>query len=418
MSCCSPRNLNRASTLCPLKILLDFAAGRWHATRRSSNGLRMLGVMARMGPWVSTYVVSGPESLVRQRVLFDARPGGTPTGIGRFARTLAGILREGVTGHDCWTLGGEAGDLSLAATSPIEEEFELPLLLEREGIDVFHSPLFHLPATLPCRSIVTIHDAVPAIRPDLTNESFARLFERAEEAATRADLVICPSGSAKADVVRALRIPVGKVHVVPEAPAACFGPLRDEARAAFRKRRARDGAFILVVGSLERRKNPGLVLDALAKVPAEEIAFAVFAGPDAGFDLAAEACRRGLEGRVRGLGHVSDEDLVALYNEAAALVFPSLYEGFGLPVVDAFPCGTPVIASNAASIPEVAGDAALLIDPEDAATLAQAIRRLVATPDLAADLCRRGKARFERFTPDVVRGKLAALYTELAAVAV
>jgi len=118
-----------------------------------------------------------------------------------------------------------------------------------------------------------------------------------------------------------------------------------------RARYGLEGRFLLCVGSLERRKNPGVVLDALARLPAKDAPVAVFVGPEAGFDLAGAAARRGVGQRVRYLGCVPDEDLVALYNEALALVFPSFFEGFGLPVVEAFACETAVVASNATLSP-------------------------------------------------------------------
>src|SRR5262245_39912056 len=97
------------------------------------------------------------------RILFDERPGENGTGIGRYARTVGSVLAQGLEGHEVLRLGRD-GDLQLEACSPIEEELELPDLLEREAIDVYHTPLFHLPAVVPCLSVVTIHDAIPAVK--------------------------------------------------------------------------------------------------------------------------------------------------------------------------------------------------------------------------------------------------------------
>lgn len=122
---------------------------------------------------------------------------------------------------------------------------------------------------------------------------------------------------------------------------------------------------------------------------------------------------RELGGWVHVLGTVSDPELVALHTLASALVFPSLYEGFGLPPLEAFATGTPVIASNAASIPEVTGDAALLFDPSDPIGLAEAIERLLHTPQLQRDLTERGAERLACFTPVVVRARLGQVYDAL-----
>jgi glycosyltransferase involved in cell wall biosynthesis len=348
---------------------------------------------------------------VSVRVVFDCRPGDAcVTGIGRYAKTVGTLLRE-VPGHACFGLGS---DLRWEPGTPIDEEFALPALLEREAIDIFHSPLFHLPAITPCKTVVTIHDAIPAVRLDLATPEFTRLFEEeARDAARRADVVVCPSESAKGDIVRTLNLTAAKVRVIPETPAAHFRVVGEAERASVRERHEIEGDFVLIVGSLEHRKNPVLVLEALARLPKALPLTGVFVGPDAGFDLAGEAAKRGLTDRVRALGVVSDEDLVALYNEAVALVYPSLYEGFGLPIVEAFACGTPVLASNVASIPEVAGDAALIFDPESSAELGDAIYRVGSSPDLREHLSRRGFERLRLFTPDRVREDFARLYSDL-----
>jgi glycosyltransferase involved in cell wall biosynthesis len=334
-----------------------------------------------------------------KRVLFDARPADTcVTGIGRYASTLATLMR-GLSGHFCWSLGRE---LKWTPASPTQEELELPMLLEREAIDVFHSPLFHLPAIVPCRSIVTLHDAIPVVKPELSNPAFSRLFEEeARDAVERTDAIVCPSEHAKNDVVTTLGVAAEKIHVIVETPAPCFRVLE----------RPSEREFFLVVGSLEKRKNPCVVLDALARFPEGKRPRVVFAGPAAGIDLVAEARSRGVEKNVAHVGTVSDEELVQLYNDAIALVFPSLYEGFGLPILEAFACGTPVIASNAASVPEVAGSAAVLFDPADAAALAGAIESL--TENRRDELKRLGFERLEHFTRQRVCDQLAHLYSEI-----
>lgn len=343
------------------------------------------------------------------RVLFDARPGKSClTGIGRYARSVALTLRDLGPAHEVATIDRE---LSLSARNAIEEEFEFPGLLEREEIELLHTPLFHLPAILPCKSVVTIHDAIPAVCPELTNASFARFFEEARDSAARANAVVCPSESAKADVVRHLGVPAERVFVVPEAPDPVFRPASSNERARVRSKHTLGGTpYVLIVGSLERRKNPACVLEALV-ILGERAPLAVFAGPDAEFDL--ESAAQALRVRARCLGPVSDQDLAALYSDAAALVFPSFYEGFGLPIVEAFACETPVVASNKASIPEVAGEAARLFDPNDPAALAAALEELLASPELRRDLVARGRERLRHFTSDRVRDAFANLYTTL-----
>lgn len=344
------------------------------------------------------------------RILFDARPGeACLTGIGRYARTLADVLAAGVPGHQTWTLGR---DVELASTTLLGEELELPSLLEREELDAFHSPLWRLPAVLPCHAIVTVHDAIPAVRPELTDASFTRLFVGAIAAARRASAVVCPSAHAKAEVTRALGLEEEKVHVVRECPARVFRRLEGPAIQCALDGLELDRAFVLVVGSLEKRKNPTVVLDALKRLDSAA-PLAVFAGPDAGVDLLREADQRSVRGLVRKLGPVDDDTLVALLNEAVALVFPSLHEGFGLPIVEAFACGTPVVASSATAIPEVAGDAALFFDPESPDALTAQLERVLGSPALRVELRARGLDRVRAFSEDEVRTDLARLYTSL-----
>jgi len=327
---------------------------------------------------------------------------------------MLATLAHAIPRNHCWTLGasGSSADLIFDAASRLDDEFHLPALLARESIDVFHSPLFQIPACMPCRSVITIHDAIPSVRPDLTPPLFARLFDEARDAARWADRIVCPSEHAKADVAKALDIPTQRIVVVPECPAPHFRPSSEQEKTAVRARFELEGEFFLVVGSIERRKNPSLVLDALATLPS---ARAVFVGPEAGFDLATEAKRRGIAACVRALGHVADSDLVALYGAAEALLFPSLYEGFGLPIIEAFACETPVMCSRASSLPGVAGDAAILFDPKEAGALVAAVEELRGSAERCAELVARGRARLQLYSPEAVRLAFAALYDGLEA---
>lgn len=340
------------------------------------------------------------------RVLIDVRPAATClTGIGRYARMLEHVARVGVPGHSC-ALGGSD---RLQFSSAREEELALPALLAREGVELFHSPLFHLPVLLEgCCGAITIHDAVPVAHPELSTPGFARLFERAAEAARRAAVVICPSQTARDEVASALSLPPEKVHVVPETPAPVFlrPPPAGRPRAGER--------FMLVVGSVEARKNPRLVLEALALAP--DLPPVIFVGPPGGFDLVAEAERLGVRDRVRQEGWLPDQQVARLYRQAALLLFTSRHEGFGLPIVEAFASGLPVVASTAGSLPEVAGDAALLVDPDDAQGLADAARRLLAEAELRTLLVERGRSRLaDHYSAEAVRRGLATAWDRVAA---
>jgi glycosyltransferase involved in cell wall biosynthesis len=173
---------------------------------------------------------------------------------------------------------------------------------------------------------------------------------------------------------------------------------------------------VLVVGSIEHRKNPLVVLEAARALGSSLTTqpLFLFAGPATeGFDLEAEIGKRGLSNSVRWLGPVGDEDLVALYGGAAVLVHASLYEGFGLPLVEAFACGTPVIASNRGSLPEVAGNAAVLFEADDPSDLARAITSVLSSRELREALIARGGQRLSVYSRDAIVRSLTRIYDEL-----
>jgi len=341
------------------------------------------------------------------RILFDARPArACPTGIGRYARTLAVLLRAGLPGHDVAVL---PDDVPFAPPDAAGEELALPALLARERVDLLHGPLWRLPAVLPTPAVVTVHDAIPAARPDLATPEARALWESAPGAAARAAAVVAPSAHAAAEVARHLEVPPDRVRVLPECPAQVFEEPRP-AGDALLARRGLARPFLLVVGALEHRKAPDVALAALAALDDRRATLA-FAGPPGRVDVAAEARRRGVAARVRILGHVPDPELAALYAAAAALVHPSRAEGFGLPLVEAFAAGAPVVAARAGAVPEVVGDAAVLVPPDDPQALGAALDRVLADADLGRALRARGRARLAgRYTPAAVRRGLRGLY--------
>lgn len=345
------------------------------------------------------------------RILFDDRPGLTcPTGVGRYARSMAALLRA-LAGHEAESLTALMPECSSAS----EMELELPALLAREEFDLFHSPLWYLPVVLRCGALVTVHDAIPATHPGFTTEAFRPLWKRAYAEVRRAEGVVCPTEHARERVTEALSLEPERVHVVPEAPAEAFSPRPQEAVDEALAELGVDEPYVLCVGSVEPRKNPDGVLDAIASLPEARRPLALFTGPAGGFYLEAHAARRGLEGRVRALGLVRDELLARLYSGARAVLCCSHAEGFGLPVVEAWACGAPVVASGTTSLAEVAGDAALLVDPKDPAAIAASVARCLESVELREDLRGRGRERLaERYSIDRVREALARVYDELA----
>lgn len=282
-------------------------------------------------------------------------------------------------------------------------QLALPWLLKHLEADVFHSTNYMMPLC-GCGRVkraVTIHDLIPLLFRDHAPKSKkSRLFpvfkRLMREVGRRADLIITVSESTRNDVVRELVIaPGGRVRVVsiPEAADAAFQPL-PVARPRARPR-------ILYVGRRDPYKNLPRLIEAFAGVRARGVdAVLRVIGPED--PRYPEAPRRalelGLNDHIEWIGYVPDRKLALQYQESDVFVLASKYEGFGLTVLEAMACGTPVVCSNVSSLPEVVGDAALQIDPQNAGDIAGAIVRVLTEPALAASLRERGLARAAQFS--------------------
>jgi glycosyltransferase involved in cell wall biosynthesis len=277
--------------------------------------------------------------------------------------------------------------------------------LARERPDVLFVPAHVLPLLHRGRSVATVHDLgfrfYPRAHPPLAR-CYLELSSRL--AAHRATRLIAVSHSTARDLQRLYRVPAERIRVVYEGVGPQFRPLRDRQMLAEVRRRYGLGRepYLLAVGTLQPRKNLVGLLRAYRRLldVVDEPCQLVLAGR-MGWGvrtIAGEAARLGLERHVRRLGHVPDEDLPALYGEALAFIQPSFYEGFGLTALEALACGTPVVAANASSLPEVVGSAALLVDPNSPADIATALGRLIAEPNLRAELAAAGPRRAARFS--------------------
>jgi glycosyltransferase involved in cell wall biosynthesis len=359
---------------------------------------------AQMGPsGTATYVAGLVEALTRvgaehDYVLFTRRPE-------RYGPALPDLDRPNIA--------------RVAVDAPLtnlRQQVALPPALRRGRLDLYHSPAFFLPLALPLLwrgpTVVSMFDLnFLRLRENWRagrRATYLSLVVQAPIAARQATRIITLSETSARDIARLLRAPPHKIAVVPAAPRDTFRDLPG-ARAVARARESY-GRFFLSVGVLAPQKNLARVLAAFARLD-DGATRLVLAGRPAG--AYAEAVLRplarelGVEGRVVFAGATSDDELRALYHAAEALVFPSLGEGFGLPIVEAMACGCPVVTSNLSSMPEVAGDAALLVDPHDVASIAQALRSLLRDPALRAALVARGSARAARYTWDeAARGTL------------
>jgi glycosyltransferase involved in cell wall biosynthesis len=301
--------------------------------------------------------------------------------------------------------------------------FFIPRGLREQHIDIYHGfdhigvPLFAKVG----RYVATIHDMIPLLWPQWVTRKHRLVVTAAYQRLRRqVDLVIAPSEATKADIVRRLQISPQRITVIPWGCEERFQPVGDPERFTAVQRRYRLPArYLLFVGTLEPRKNLTTLLHAYAMLRDEGCSMGsklVVAGRTGWLyaDIFDTVKTLALEDEVVFTGFVADEDLPDLYRGAHMLVFPSLYEGFGLPILEAMASGVPVITSHTASMPEVAGDAAILVDPHDPKAIAEGIARVLAEDGLREALIQKGLARAQRYTWDSVAQKTLELYAALA----
>jgi glycosyltransferase involved in cell wall biosynthesis len=298
------------------------------------------------------------------------------------------------------------------------EQTGLPLELRRRRPALLHSPHHTTPLLAPCPRVLTVHDLTFFLLPErypLSRRLFFQAMTRLS--VQRAELLLVPSAAVADDLVRLLSVRRERVRITPEGVGASFRPLLEPDPAApVREKYGLSPCYLLSVGTREPGKNRLVLFRALRAVC------------DRGFDVqlavvgqegwlsrheSAAVESLGLGARVRFTGYVPEDDLVRLYNGAAAFLFPSLYEGFGLPVLEAMACGTPVVASDVSAIPEVAGDAALLVDPRDPGAIAGAAAALLTDEALRLRLRQAGLTRAAAYTWEACARATAEAYLDV-----
>jgi glycosyltransferase involved in cell wall biosynthesis len=361
------------------------------------------------------------------RVVIDARPAvGQPrTGVGQYTWHLVRLLPfvDPETTYVAWYLDPRA----LRRSRRFED---VPNLLEhptrfpsrlfqglsaRLGVprvewfvpfDVLFAPNFLPPATARRPFVVTVHDLAFRVLPDAASSATRRWLDRLDQTLARAGAIISVSHSTRRDLLGLSRVAAERVTVIPlGVDHQVFRPLPSDAARAVCGRLGITPPYLLWLGGIERRKNLPMLLRAFAALPDTVRPTLVLAGPQVPWSPEGWADLRAslhelppqIRHKVVVTGYVSDEDKVALLGGAAGFIYPSLYEGFGLPVLEAMACGTPVLTSNVSALPETAADAALLVDPRDQGAIAHGIEKILTDGELQRRLRGAGLARAALF---------------------
>jgi glycosyltransferase involved in cell wall biosynthesis len=296
--------------------------------------------------------------------------------------------------------------------------------LAADRVDLFWGPRHLLPfRARGIGKVATVHDYWHRYYPHQQRWR-NRMADRVliDRVVAQADLVVAPSAATARDVVRLSSGQPGKVRVVPwGVDQTIFHPLPELEAGGTLGRLGVKGPYLLSLDVLNPRKKFAAVLEAVSRLPADLrrsltlVGLGASPASAAAATLCAQAARLGLGEHLRLLGEVTEEELVALYSRALALVYPSLYEGFGMPVLEAMACGCPVIASHRSSLPEVAGDAALLVDPGDPGQLGQAVAAVATDAGARGRLAAAGRARAKGFTWRATAEGMLAVFDEVLA---
>ncbi len=317
-------------------------------------------------------------------------------------------LPEPVDGRVRWI------DAPFSLFSPTQQ-WQIPRLLNRLRPTLYHTPYYLTPLFVRPPAVLTCYDAIPLRFPESTSPRARALFKLFHGLALkRARQVIAISEWTRQDLGHYFAYPAGQVTVIPLAADPRFRPPDEAETAALRGRCQLEDPFVLYLGINKPHKNLVRLVAAWEQVRTEAHLVIAGAWDDRYPEVRREIDARGLAGRVRLLGPVADEALPALYGAAELFVFPSLYEGFGLPVVEAMACGTPVACSYASSLPEVGGLAAAYFNPEAVDEIAATLQRLLDLPEKRRELSAAGRIQAARFTWGETAARTLDLYRAMA----
>lgn len=355
-------------------------------------------------------------------IALDGIPLNQPlTGVGHYTLELARALAKGSpadeweivsplsfvpredAGSNGWPPNLKLVQASVGAVSRHWWTIGLPRYVQRQSLDLFHGTNFEVPLWKKCPTVLTIHDLSPLLHPEAHEKSRVRRARRRLPVMARAaTMVITPGESVRREVCENLKLAPSKVVSVPEAARNVFHRLPLAQSLETRERLGIATDFLLYVGTIEPRKNLLRLVQAFSEVVREGSATLqlVLAGrtgwlTDDLFDFIRSS---GLAHRIKFTGYLGDQELAALYSSCQAFIYPSLYEGFGLPPLEAMACGAPVIASRIPSIVDVTGEAACLVNPESVPELTRNIRAVLNDQAKRRELSRAGLERAKQFS--------------------
>ncbi|HFQ92634.1 MAG TPA: glycosyltransferase family 1 protein [Anaerolineae bacterium] len=337
-------------------------------------------------------------------------------GIGRYVRNLAQaivpqladderlLLLRDPSQPSRWQLPPESEKVTRleTAVSPfsLSQQWQIPRLLKQFDITVYHSPYYLMPYRYPWPVVLTLYDLIPQKYPQYVSARARLMFRLTTALAIRSSgRIIAISEATRQDIIAAYRLPPEKITAVPLAPDPHFRPQPTVEIERIRQKYNLPKTYAFYLGSNKPHKN----LERLAlawEMAAQNSPHAlIIAGAwDGRYPQAKELAAQKQINSIRFLGPVDDADLPALYSGAQLFIFPSLYEGFGLPVIEAMACGTAVTCSHTSSLPEVGGDAALYFDPFNVEEIAQQIGRLLTDTTLRQKLAAKGLAQAQKFS--------------------
>jgi glycosyltransferase involved in cell wall biosynthesis len=304
----------------------------------------------------------------------------------------------------------------------IAEQIKIPWALRREGVTLFHAPHYVLPPLVRCRSVVTIHDCIHLMFPQYLPNRAGLFYAKwsITQAARRATRVMTVSESSKRDILRFVDTQPEKIDVIYNAYDERFAiePREDDV-VRVRERFQLHDEFVLYAGNVKPHKNLERLIqafDLVRKRGLDHLKLVLIGDEISKYTALRRAVHQHqLHKYVRFLGYLPEETLAVMYRLAGVFVFPSLYEGFGLPPLEAMASGTPVVTSNVSSLPEVAGDAAVLVDPYDPEAIADGIYRVLTDERLRRVLIHKGIARAGQFSWEQSVRRIRAIYGEVGA---